>query len=173
MDKLQTFKQVEKLIYNQAWYYSRKYNVEFEDVKSQAFEIFCKALEGEKYNPARSSFSTYLFYQLKRLNYYCKKQNRLLPETDIEDTPHLYVEDSTLDRLIFFSLVEELSEDGREVVQGLVYGDFFKPEDERHKAVGITRLKEILTRKKDWKHSRVDDVWKELNDWYKKYLDKE
>lgn len=51
--------------------YSKMYNIEYEEIEGEGFEIYCKALE--TFDPTKSSFSTHLFNHLKRLNRFCKK----------------------------------------------------------------------------------------------------
>lgn len=66
MNQEQLFKSVEKLIYSQAWHYSKKFGVDFEDIRSEGYEIFCKAVK--KFDKGKDvKFSTYLFHQLRIL----------------------------------------------------------------------------------------------------------
>jgi len=60
-----------KMVYKAAWYYSRRFNIDFDELKSQGFEIFCIAKRD--FDPSRALFSTYLHRNLYgRLNDYCK-----------------------------------------------------------------------------------------------------
>ena len=69
------YKDYEKLINQFCRTYSSKTKLEFEDLKSEANLIFCKALESYKSDQAK--FSTYLCCQLNKLShFYNKEKNR-------------------------------------------------------------------------------------------------
>lgn len=72
------------LIRKSAHFYSKKYNIEYDDVEAEGFKIYIESLE--TFNPEKSSFVTYLTWELKRLNYYCKKEcNRRINTVTIDD----------------------------------------------------------------------------------------
>jgi len=65
----------ERLINNFCRCYASKTKIEYEDLKSEANLIFCKALG--TYRSERASFSTYLCMQLTKLShFYAKEKNR-------------------------------------------------------------------------------------------------
>lgn len=70
MKKL-VFEDYVKLIRKRAGYYSKVHGVEYSDVESEGFLIYCKALES--YDPSKGLFSTHLYYELNRLGEYCLK----------------------------------------------------------------------------------------------------
>lgn len=54
------------LIRKRAWEYSKKYGIDFDEMESQGFLIYCECLK--KYDITKSGFCTYLHIQLNRLN---------------------------------------------------------------------------------------------------------
>jgi len=84
------FNEYVNMIRSRAHYYSKCYNVEYDDLEAQGYLIYTLALKD--YQKKKSSFSTYLFRNLSgRLKDYCKqKQNREHLDLQIEDVPYHY-----------------------------------------------------------------------------------
>lgn len=64
------FEQYVNLIRKSAHFYANKWNIDYEEVESQGFLIYCQCLEN--YDVTQSKFSTHLSWELKRLNDFCK-----------------------------------------------------------------------------------------------------
>ena len=64
------FEKYVDLIRNRAWEYHKKTGVDYEELESQGFLIYCECLE--KYDISKSGFSTYLYIQLNRLGDFAK-----------------------------------------------------------------------------------------------------
>ena len=62
------------LIRKRAHEYSKKYNIDYDEMESQGFLIYCECLE--KYDVSKSNFTTYLYIQLNRLGDFAKTYNR-------------------------------------------------------------------------------------------------
>lgn len=73
MKKTQFEKYVD-LIRKRAHEYSEKYNIDYSEMESQGFLIYCECLE--KYDPEKAKFTTYLYIQLNRLNDFARTYNR-------------------------------------------------------------------------------------------------
>jgi len=59
------------MVRNRSWKYAKAFNVDYEDVEAEGFKIYCICLS--KHNPAKASFSTYLYRNLEgRLADYCE-----------------------------------------------------------------------------------------------------
>jgi hypothetical protein len=91
MKKTQFEKYVD-LIRKRAHEYSEKYNIDYSEMESQGFLIYCECLE--KYDPDKAKFTTYLYIQLNRLNDFAKTYKRqkglylqdyFNPEHEVED----------------------------------------------------------------------------------------
>lgn len=65
MNKTTTFEKYVNLIRKRAWEYSQKYGIEYSELESQGYLIYCECLE--KYDVSKSGFSTYLYIQLNRI----------------------------------------------------------------------------------------------------------
>jgi len=64
------------MIRNRAHYYSRCFKMDYLDLESQGFLIYCMCLK--KYKKSKASFSTFLYQNLSgRLLYYCKQKNEM------------------------------------------------------------------------------------------------
>lgn len=64
------FEQYVNLIRKSAHFYANKYSIDYEEVESQGFLIYCQCLKD--YDASQSKFSTHLSWELKRLNDFCK-----------------------------------------------------------------------------------------------------
>lgn len=64
------FEQYVNLIRKSAHFYANKYGIDYDEVESQGFLIYCQCLE--TYEVSQSKFSTHLSWELKRLNDFCK-----------------------------------------------------------------------------------------------------
>jgi hypothetical protein len=75
-NSLALFQQFRPMIEGYVWKSKRKYKqFERDDLQSQAFLLFCQAYK--KFDPNRKTkFSTVLYNELRRLNDYCKVENR-------------------------------------------------------------------------------------------------
>ena len=69
-EKNQLYKDHEKMVAKQSHFFANKYSIEFDEVHGKALEIFCTALLS--HDAEKGKFSTHLFHELNRLNYYCK-----------------------------------------------------------------------------------------------------
>lgn len=58
------------LIRKRAHEYSKKYNIDYDEMESQGFLIYCECLD--KYDCTKSNFITYLYIQLNRLGDFAK-----------------------------------------------------------------------------------------------------
>ena len=79
------FEQYVNLIRKSAHFYANKYNIDYEEIESQGFLIYCQCLEN--YDVTQSKFSTHLSWELKRLNDFCKtylRQQGMLMEDEFK-----------------------------------------------------------------------------------------
>lgn len=68
------FEKYVNLIRKQAHLYSDMFGIDYDEMESQGFLIYCKCLE--TYDCTKSGFSTHLFYQLKKLKDFALTYNR-------------------------------------------------------------------------------------------------
>jgi hypothetical protein len=68
------FEKYANLIRKRAHEYSTKYGIDYDEMESQGFLIYCECLE--KYDISKAQFTTYLYIQLNRLGDYAKTYNR-------------------------------------------------------------------------------------------------
>lgn len=74
MEKTTLFDKYANLIRKRAHEYSTKYGIDYDEMESQGFLIYCECLE--KYDISKAKFCTYLYIQLNRLGDYAKTYNR-------------------------------------------------------------------------------------------------
>jgi hypothetical protein len=77
-----------------------------------------------------------------------------------------------LEKVIFYNLVDLLSNDAQMVVRGLVDGEFQKPEMTNQWTIGRFRVYETMHKELGWDQDRVYGAWNEVQDWYKEYIGK-
>ncbi len=125
---------------------------EIEDLRAQANLLFCIAFK--RYNCTKSSFSTYLYYQIYwGLHDYIQEElKRRKIETDLPVIEY----QQKISNLLF-----SLSEEAKEVVSVL----FSLPDEllnlHPQKKVRQKTIKEYL-RKKGWKHNEISIVFNEI-----------
>lgn len=68
------FEKYVNMIRERAHQYSVKYNIDYSELESQGFLIYCECLK--RYDVTKANFSTFLFIQLTRLNDYAKTYKR-------------------------------------------------------------------------------------------------
>lgn len=72
-----------------AWRYTRKYNLEFDDLEAECNLSFCSACQS--YNPSKSSFSTYLYTCLNNcMKNYCAAAMRVREYEECRDNMFQY-----------------------------------------------------------------------------------
>lgn len=85
------FERYVNLIRKSAHFYAKKWNVDYEEIESQGFLIYCQCLKD--YDISQSKFSTHLTWELKRLNDYCKtylrQQGKFIEDYFKTDDPEL------------------------------------------------------------------------------------
>jgi len=146
------------IINKQSWAYAKKYLLDFEDVQSQAFVIFCEALQ--KYDDRRASFSTYLWHRLRMLEGWCWNEvcvQRFLDESIPEDLP--MEKRPKLD-------LSELGLDAAELVRRIVRGDFYDPEHPTRKAGFRTKIAKVFPTL-GWSSARFSKAWTEAKSWWR------
>lgn len=81
------FKKYVDLIRSRAWEYHNKTGVEYSELESQGYLIYCECLE--KYDILKAGFSTYLYIQLNRLGdfarTYIRQKGCLIEDTETSD----------------------------------------------------------------------------------------
>lgn len=68
------FEKYANLIRKRAHEYSEKTGIDYSELESQGFLIYCECLE--KFDPSKAQFTTYLYIQLNRLNDFAKTYKR-------------------------------------------------------------------------------------------------
>ena len=68
------FEKYQKLIQKQAWKYAKKWGVDYDDMVSEGYLIYCQTLKSWK--PEKGSFTTHLYFALMNLNTYGKDMYR-------------------------------------------------------------------------------------------------
>lgn len=86
------FEKYVNLIRKRAHEFSDFYNIDYYEMESQGFLIYCECLE--KYSPDKAKFTTYLYIQLGRLNDYAKTYKRQKGELIQDYYKNQYEEDS-------------------------------------------------------------------------------
>jgi RNA polymerase sigma factor (sigma-70 family) len=185
MNKQQLFETNENLIYNRAWHYSKKYDIDFQELKSEGYKIFCEAIE--RFEEKRSKFSTFLFHRLRTIEDYCQREKLIEKRFKVNEfefnsfdgnmaghdeeflksgKPYcselIKIEDPIEQKILFEQAVEKLSSDGQYIVANMIYGEFHNPESKRQRTIGKSRVREVI----GWGEERVNQVWGELKEWW-------
>ena len=168
------------LIYSRVHYFAKRYNLEVQDLKSEAFEIFCEAVE--KFNPKQAKFSTFLYHRLRKLNDYCRKETSIRQRERAEllesagnydfpgpiyknpDPAFTYSQD--FDSLpLFQEAAKSLSEDGKKVLVSILSRDFEAPKI-REREQSQYKIVKTLIESWGWSRKRAVQTWEELKSWW-------
>lgn len=165
--KTELFKKTEKLIYQRAWYYARKYGMDFEDIRSQAFLIFTEAVD--RFDPSQGSFVTFLYHRLRTLNDYCKREKRIgIRFTDFENViDEHHIDENEQSRAWMNERIESLSDDAKIVISGILSGQFHTPlKPYQQKPVSKDAVSYSMVKEEGWTYTRFNRVWIEIRNWY-------
>jgi len=157
------FEQVKPLINGIAYRYAKKYRLDKDEVKSQAYEEFCKVID--QYDPNKGELTTFVHSKLLILTHYCKreKENPFFASGEmlIEDTNQKYFDDE-MEKL---ETGLELSEDAQEVLSFIIGREWETP--------GISKCLPRLSYtikwmqyNFDWKFDRTKRAWEEIKVWW-------
>ena len=152
------YKQYENAINERSWYYSKKYGVDFEDIKSEANIIFFESIL--TYNKEKGKFITHLYWQLKRLDNIIKDKY-YNPKTDVDDC---YIEDNKRFNIdYFFELADkEISPEAMKILR-------YCCDYEWKKLNKWNRTPNYNTLKKTFSFEKFDDCWQELKSFWSNY----
>ena len=161
MNKLEVekyYKKYKGMINKMAFFYSKKYNKEYDELKGQANLIFCEALE--RYEKMKSSFSTYLSISLRGfLKRYIKKDSLTY---SIEDYAAIDKEFLNYCRRLEFTdqVKDEVSDSAQIILQYILDNGI----EDRSKV----RFNKILKhfRNLDWNRIDVLKGIRELKEWW-------
>lgn len=113
----QSFQEVEKLLYDLAWKYTRRYMIPFDDTKREVYWGFVKCYE--QYDPARrASFSTACYFIAEM-----KLRTLVIHRTNEKPCDELNEETASFapsERSECMEMIEDLSTDAQELVRLLV-----------------------------------------------------
>lgn len=160
------YKKYQNLLRDRAWYYSKKYNFDYQELLAEANLIYVETLK--KYNSEKGKFSTYLYSCLKNLSCYILRVRRHM-KFNFKILPIskqlLEIEDKEFKR--FEQVVEfydcvytELSEDTQKVFHHILYG---------HIQPDFKHLKLYFQKKFDYTYTQMKRIWKELKDFWHKH----
>jgi DNA-directed RNA polymerase specialized sigma subunit len=170
INSTEAFKQYQPLIESFTWKATKRYRyLEHDDIKQQAYLIFCEAIE--RYDPSRNAqFITFLYHRLRTLNDYCKFNRTVDSQIQLFDSDQ---EENVID--VTFEQFEaamgrleeslELSEDAQDIIDYLISREWETP--------GINRVPRLYSIKKyyrywkGWMPKRTEQAWEEIKDWWK------
>jgi len=180
INSTEAFKQYQPLIEGFTWRAVKRHNyLEYDDIKQQAYLIFCEAIE--RFDESRKvKFITFLFHRLRTLNDYCIFENK--KKNGINKLPHVYnnnegyEENNEMDIIdtsyeqfeIAMERLEsalELSKDAQEILNYLIGREWETP--------GINRIPRLHSVKKyfyytkNWMPKRTETAWDEIKSWWR------
>jgi DNA-directed RNA polymerase specialized sigma24 family protein len=138
------FKKHRNQIRKQAWTYSKKYNIEFDELEAQGYLIFCEALD--RFDSNRGSFSTFLHHRLRTLNDFCRSEKRKGGVNIELFEDQLVYEDS--EEEIFNESLDRLSDPAQRLLDLIKRGTFVNFSRKFGKCRLIGELKSM-----GWKHT--------------------
>lgn len=166
--KTATFNQYKNMLYSTVWKYKKRYHfIDIDLLKSMAFEIFCIAFNNFDRN--KSSFSTHLSFQLKRLNNenWCPKENYVNKNNyNLENFSWLISDKNYTQNLEKEEIKNFLSKDAKIILNYIESREW-----EKLNSSLIPSFHSVYSffKKSNWTLKRVKKGWEELENWWKKY----
>jgi len=165
-----SFESYKRMIWKRAHKLSKKYNIEWDDIASQGSLIFVKTLK--KFDPSKSSFSTYLYHSLRDLDNYCiKNQKNAEVELDYDSliSVNMYLPDIESFKKMLKKVEDnrELSKQSLEMLKYIIEREWEVPGKRPHK-VSFSMIAGYF-KSKGWVASSVRDCWEELHIWWNTY----
>ena len=164
------FEKYVNAIRKEAWYYSKKWNVEYDDVFAEGCLIYCECLD--KHDITKSNFITHLTSELRRLDYYCLRESRYGAMTQVDATGARNEEDEaiqiespsqpTAQDILEYSK-DELTEDAFNVLSWILGRTWEKPGRRKPTLLNVCRHFEI-------NEKRGKEILSEISSFYKKSL---
>jgi DNA-directed RNA polymerase specialized sigma subunit len=161
------FDQYRGMIEGSAWAAAKLFHLDIYDLRSQAYLIFCEALES--YDSSKASFSTYLYNRLLTINDYCKlRQNKKY--SSIYDKTFCDPGDTKYSN--FVTALEnlesklELSKDAMNILNFITRREWENVEAERKNVPRYSIIKNVY-KEKNWKPARTQKAWAEIQYWWK------
>lgn len=171
MKKTQFEKYVD-LIRKRAHEYSEKYNIDYSEMESQGFLIYCECLE--KFNPDKAKFTTYLYIQLNRLRDFARIYNRqqgyliqdyFQPQIEDEENANLEYEIVSINYNLpelneFLSEAkQELSEDAFKLIIWIVKREW---EEKNKRTPTISMAVKYFSRSRQ----KIEEIWEECRNFW-------
>ena len=161
------FKQFQPMIMNRVWFLSKKYHLDSDDLTSQGYYVFVKTFQ--RYNAAKSSFSTYLYSNLKDLENYSKREYRKIHKTaplNVKKEEDFLIDFHLFENTIFqMEAKAKLSNEAQEVLKFILNREWETQPKTGNKKVSITKtIKEF--RKMGFTNTKTRKAWEELKSWW-------
>jgi len=152
----------DKLLKKQAWVFSRRFNIEFEEVYSEAALIFVRA--AQSYEPTVSKFITYLYTVLHNgLVSFCVKFKDRNPCNISFLEKILEVTDIRIDKLSAGLSVKTLSVDAQLFVEFVMSGKFHTEFGKRWLRPDIQKY---MIKNHNWDNLKYRSVMRECRNWF-------
>ena len=160
------FEQYKKLIQKEAWKYAKKWNVDYDEMESEGFFIYCKALKTWK--PDKGSFATHLYFELMNLNRFGKEMYQQEHIRDNLDTKFT-IDDIHYNTDWIDELKKELSDPAYKLLLWILSYEWYGTNKERNRKVPTVNQSAKYFNSTPFK---IKKYWEELkNIWQKKEQD--
>lgn len=155
------YKLYEKLVYSRAWYYSKKFKLDFDDAKSEGNLIFCESLL--TYNKDKGKFSTHLWWNLSKIPQRLNKniENITSSIDDIERKDVVYPKHFNLNDFKEYAITE-ISPEAYKILNYCISYEW--KEKKYTKNPNYVKLK----KKFGYKKREFDKIWLELQNFFRK-----
>lgn len=151
-----------------AWHYSKRFQMEYEDVEAQGFLIYCISLRD--YHKSKASFSTFLYTNLSgRLLDYCKQKKAIEGLDNFDEPFEAYIDlwqaresGVALERLLAYTKCR-VSSDAYEVFSWILHRQW---ENEGCAKPTIAHAKWLFFGVHKWDMGRIQAAWAEIGDFW-------
>jgi hypothetical protein len=178
----EALKQYRPMIEKVVWTNVRRFKIEPDEVRSEAFLVFCKCLQ--TFDETKASFSTYLYGNLehlvmnkcsrmwktrardiewaskKRFNSECEEH-----EDFLDLFPSRY--DVFSDSIMVLETASILSEDARTILNFIISREWEVPGETKRERAYFNFTARWFRYYYDWMPGRTHKAWKEIREWWR------
>jgi hypothetical protein len=153
-----------KMVLKMAYHYSRSWRVPYDEMEGQGWEIFVETIKLFDENK-EAEFGTYLYWRLRKLNDYGKKQGNknifIIQDIDVENISSR-VQELFMRKLEFYdSIRSDLSEQAQLILDYILNADNYKEKTP-------SQIRDVFY-SKGFSKTYIRKIWKELRDWWRNF----
>ena len=169
------FEKYVNIVRKSAHFYSKKWGIEYDEMEAQGFLIYCECIDS--FDFSKGNFSTYLTWQLMRLNDYCRsymRQKGILIEDEFKSDDEDFACEripSYTDNISLSEILSEgfahLSKEAYEILEWILTRKWEKNGEQKGRLKPSINL---VCKNFHYSRSQAERIWDEVGGFYRNVL---